>query len=311
MSKWRKIRIILWVLFFIQGILGGALGLNAGLANEPILFKLLVIILPLIFAPFALLSVIGIQVINPLQDKKWTLPNSDSNFLRFSDPLHFFHTATHIISAAGFGTIVGSLFNDFSNITEGIAMLSGCLGVLLGVKLCTKVYSSKFQEEDRTLGVTVVKETARTKTAKAIGVIILACSIMPLAFGVYYFAKTKSFLIRAVTTQGKILDLKEHSSGDGVVYRPVFSFVDNAGKEHKIHSTWGSYPPRYEIGDSISVLYDPRNPGNAKIDSFLNLWLHSIVGWTGGIICIFMGLLYLSVVPIIIRRKGLRRNREA
>jgi len=310
MSKWRKIRIVLWILCFIQGVLGGALVLNTELAKEPFIFKLLLIIVPLIITPFALLAVISFQVVNPLQDKKWTLPNLDSNFLKLSDPLHFFHAVAHIISATGLGTMVGSLFDDFTNFIVGLAMLSGSLSALLGVKLCTIVFSSKFQEE-KTPAAAVAKEPVRSKTAKVIGIFILACSIIPFAHGIYSFANTKNFLMKAVKTKGKVLDLKEYSSGDGVVYRPVFSFMDNAGNNHTIHSTWGSNPPRYGIGDSVSVLYDPEEPENAKTDSFFDLWLYSIIGVFGGIVCVFMGLLYLSIAPVIIRKKRLKRPREA
>ena len=257
--------------------------------------------------PFALLFVIGIQVINPLQDKKWTIPDLDSNFLKLSDPLHFFHAVAHIISATGLGTMIGSLFDDFSNFIVGLAMLSGSLSTLLGVKLCTIVFSVKFQEA-KTSATAVAKEPVRSKTAKAIGIFILACSVIPFSHGIYSFVKTKNFLLKAVKTQGKVLDLKEYSSGDGVVYRPVFSFMDNAGNNHIIHSTQGSNPPRYGIGDSISILYEPEEPKDAKINSFFNLWLYSIIGGFCGIICVFMGLLYLSVVPVITRKKHLRKS---
>jgi uncharacterized Tic20 family protein len=98
------------------------------------------------------------------------------------------------------------------------------------------------------------------------------------------------------------LEIVERRTSDGTMYYPVYSFVDIYGTEHKIYSKSGSYPPRYEVGDPISILYDPENPKEIKMDSFVSLWMGTIVAGVLGIIPFLIGAVFLLVVPIIINR---------
>jgi len=135
--------------------------------------------------------------------------------------------------------------------------------------------------------------------ARIVGVIMIITAIYSLVLGFYFFVKTNRFIKTAVRTQGKVVDNKR-SDSDGDVYRPVFSFVDDSGKKYIVKSTFGSYPPKYEIGESVSVLYDPYNPQHAKIDSFEILWLTSILPFILSVPPLIFGPLFIFVTPIII-----------
>lgn len=140
------------------------------------------------------------------------------------------------------------------------------------------------------------------KAARIIGVLFILFSILPLGICTYCYMSTNSFLKTAEKTHGTVLDVVERRTSDGTMYYPVYSFVDVYGTEHKIYSKSGSYPPRYDVGDPISILYDPENPKEIKMDSFVSLWMGSIVAGVLGIIPFFIGALLLFVVPIIIHR---------
>ncbi len=78
--------------------------------------------------------------------------------------------------------------------------------------------------------------------------------------------------------------IEQKDKDEGTVYFPVFTFTDAQGTVHTIHSSSGSSPPDYEVGDSVPVLYSPNDPENAKIDSFFSVWgISLITGILGGI----------------------------
>jgi len=139
------------------------------------------------------------------------------------------------------------------------------------------------------------------KAVRIIGIVIILCSIVPLGVAGYWYAKTDSFLEKAVKTEATVVDVEERKSDDGTRYYPVFSFVDEGGNEHKIYSTMGSYPPAYELGETVLIFYDPQNPEKTKLDSFVSLWLGPVILGVLGFIPVFIGALILFVGPIIVR----------
>jgi uncharacterized Tic20 family protein len=141
-----------------------------------------------------------------------------------------------------------------------------------------------------------------TKAARIIGVLFILFSILPLGICTYCTMSTRNFLNKAEKTHGTVLEIVERRTSDGTMYYPVYSFVDIYGTEHKIYSKSGSYPPRYDVGDPISILYDPENPKEIKMDSFVSLWMGTIVAGVLGIIPFLIGAVFLLVVPIIINR---------
>jgi hypothetical protein len=60
-------------------------------------------------------------------------------------------------------------------------------------------------------------------------------------------------------------------------YYPVFLFQAAGGIEHTIHSSWGTFPPAFEVGDTVPVLYRANYPTNAKIDSLFSVWGLSLI----------------------------------
>ena len=107
------------------------------------------------------------------------------------------------------------------------------------------------------------------KAARIIGVLFILFSIFPLGICAYCTMNTKSFLNKAERTHGTVLDVVERRTSDGTMFYPVYSFVDVYGTQHKIYSKSGSYPPRYDVGDLIPILYDPENPKEIKMFEIL------------------------------------------
>src|SRR5262249_44613226 len=63
----------------------------------------------------------------------------------------------------------------------------------------------------------------------------------------------------------------------GGAYYPVVKFRTATGEAHTLHSNTGSSSPSYRVGETVSVLYDPGNPFDARIVGFFSLWFLVII----------------------------------
>jgi hypothetical protein len=101
-----------------------------------------------------------------------------------------------------------------------------------------------------------------------IGGVLLMSSFVFLALGASCYNRTVAFKKTALQAQGAVIELKEESGAgahSGTAYYPVIRFADQAGQDHTFYSSMGSYPPAYEVGERVSILYNPANPKEAKI----------------------------------------------
>ena len=114
------------------------------------------------------------------------------------------------------------------------------------------------------------------------------------------------FVRTASHADGKVIRMIEQKDkDDSTMYFPVFTFRDAEGSEHTIHSSSGSFPPDYEVGDTVPVLYSPTSPTNAKINSFFSIWgISLITGVLGGIYMPagFVVLFWPSIIGLFKRK---------
>lgn len=80
------------------------------------------------------------------------------------------------------------------------------------------------------------------------------------------------------TTTGRVVRLEESSDGDGgcCVYSPVIEFEAN-GQTYSFESDNASYPPAYDVGEEVNVIYHPSDPDTAQINKFSERWLFPII----------------------------------
>src|ERR1044072_3942559 len=76
-----------------------------------------------------------------------------------------------------------------------------------------------------------------------------------------------------------------------VSYAPVVRFTTGDGREIEFHGR-GGIDRGYFEGDRVTVIYDPANPIRARIVSFLDLWLPTVVAF--GVAILFGGSVWLS-----------------
>lgn len=107
-------------------------------------------------------------------------------------------------------------------------------------------------------------------------------------------------------TEGEVLEIRitrtterEEIDGDRrrtrnverTSYAPVVRFTTREGREIEFHGRGGS-DTAHRKGDRVTVIYDPARPINARILSFLDLWLPATVAWV--VALLFGGVVRLS-----------------
>lgn len=83
----------------------------------------------------------------------------------------------------------------------------------------------------------------------------------------------------------------------GEAYFPVVEFRAKDGKRRQVQLSEGSFPPSYEVGDEVTVLYEPDHPLNARIKSVGSSALMWILPGITGI----LGIAFLVAVVVVQR----------
>lgn len=82
------------------------------------------------------------------------------------------------------------------------------------------------------------------------------------------WVRDRRFRGRALRVSGVVVDLRASGGSPQTMYRPVFRFRTYEGRDMRGQSNMASNPPPARLGEQITVMYDPRNPVDARIDKF-------------------------------------------
>lgn len=98
------------------------------------------------------------------------------------------------------------------------------------------------------------------------------------------------------TTEGYVSGLE---SRDGGTFTAVITFeVD--GQTYTFRDSTSSNPPRFDIGETVTVRYDRSNPNFAQIDRALPLWLFPSCMVAG----LFVGLIVINIWGVRMWKRG-------
>ncbi len=104
------------------------------------------------------------------------------------------------------------------------------------------------------------------------------------------------------SSPGRVVDMIERrlyvNEQDRIVeeyYYPVVEYVSSDGKRHTVQLSEGSNPASYEIGDEVTVLYDPEHPLDARIKSFESSALMWVLPGITGV----LGVAFLVAVLVV------------
>ena len=140
----------------------------------------------------------------------------------------------------------------------------------------------------------MMKETQQVDDASAEKLIVRIFTgvavVMLLVAGISTVSILKK-LGREESVPGVVVDVVKQRYVDAETdnvsyyYYPVVEFKARDGKRRTVQLNEGSNPQSYEVGDEVTVLYEPENPNDARIKSFGSsalMWiLPSITGLLG------------------------------
>lgn len=123
-------------------------------------------------------------------------------------------------------------------------------------------------------------------------------TVVLVVLGLWYTYTSFKFSTNGEEVQGTVVRLESSTSDGSTTYSPVYSYTVN-GQKYEYESVNSSNPPAHEVGEQVTLLYDPDHPDKARVNSFFELWLLPII------ICpVSIGMLVLSiVVPFLVRRR--------
>jgi len=129
--------------------------------------------------------------------------------------------------------------------------------------------------------VNAVEKVASGVNRFAIGCITVIGNLFFIAFclwGVYAAYNAWNLSNVGETTTGIVTSLDESSSAEGgcCVYSPIIEFEAN-GETYTFEGDNASYPPEYEVGEEVRVIYNPENPSNAQINKASERWLMPVI----------------------------------
>jgi len=90
-----------------------------------------------------------------------------------------------------------------------------------------------------------------------------------------------------VQVRGVVIDLVERVDGEGnALYYPMVDFPLPDGSRRRVETPIGSWPPAYKVDDTVTVTYNPADPGRAQIDSPAATVLDWLWPLVTGILCV-------------------------
>lgn len=128
------------------------------------------------------------------------------------------------------------------------------------------------------------------------GVICIAVGCGFLATALRIYLLRKRFLAQAETTAGTVIEVRSRGIGRNRVSVPVFEFRDLGGSLHRAESLMGSGFRGFEVGETVAVRYDPRNPNRVEADSFAVLWGLVLLRTGYGVLFLLMGVIGITVM---------------
>lgn len=102
--------------------------------------------------------------------------------------------------------------------------------------------------------------------------------------GVYITYNQLKFVESSVSANGTVIGLVQ--KGDSLY--PKIQFQDKTGEDIMFVSTFGCSPACYEKQEQVNVLYNYNDINDAQLNSFMSLWLGSIILFFVGTVFIIM-----------------------
>ena len=109
--------------------------------------------------------------------------------------------------------------------------------------------------------------------------------------------RESQFLNQAETVTGTVKTFQIPDSIDsGTSYCPLIEYTTQRGETFLFNTLICSNPAPYEPGQQVQVFYDPQDPENRRVDSFLGKY-----PWTLGAVFLGLVILLIGVIDSVIK----------
>ncbi|MDA9439870.1 hypothetical protein XH98_12165 [Bradyrhizobium sp. CCBAU 51745] len=135
--------------------------------------------------------------------------------------------------------------------------------------------------------------------------LVLLVGLTLLGRGLFDLGDTIAFLARAEQTEARFVGAVARSGGNhgGTFLHPTFQFTTRDGRVMTFTSPSGSTAQPYADGEPVRIAYDPQRPGDARLLSFLTLWIAPTLLCAAGLL--------LSGGAVLVRAALARQRRRA
>jgi hypothetical protein len=134
-------------------------------------------------------------------------------------------------------------------------------------------------------------------TELIIGIVFSLVGGLLLVVGVFLFIRTRAFVSSSQETKGTVIRMLSSSGSEGgTVYAPVFKFTTIQGQVIEVEEKVYSSPPGFSVGEVVDILYDPKNPGNARPKKWSSLYFVPLL--LSGLGAVFGGI---GVVVLVVK----------
>ena len=128
------------------------------------------------------------------------------------------------------------------------------------------------------------------------------------AIGAVLLARTRAFVRRAATAQGRYAGAEwEGTAADpNVTPRhtayPLVEFQTADGQTIRFEARTGTPWAGQKSGRPVEVIYDPQDPQHAVVSSFVELWLPALIFLTVGLSLIAAAAAVVTVLAVVLLR---------
>lgn len=147
------------------------------------------------------------------------------------------------------------------------------------------------------------------KTLTSLGVVFGAIGVLLTIIGLALSLPRFYLVATGAVAEGTVIEIKVGSKNSK---RAVVAFKPKGKPRTKVTATVGNSSATHVIGEPVQVYYDPSDPSDALIDSFLEVWFFTVLLNGMGVMWLAMGGPCLLVgrarraARDRVRREGLR-----
>ena len=112
------------------------------------------------------------------------------------------------------------------------------------------------------------EEVKPSPLPRIVTLVFLTVAVLMLAIALFSGINTRRALARQITVPAQVVELVERRDSSGnPFYYPLVEVTLPDGSRRKVQLVNGSFPAAYEVGDPVTVAYDPQDRSSARIQS--------------------------------------------